>query len=192
MSSKKGAIELSMSTIVIVVIAMALLIGGIMLVQNILEGANEIVDLTDENVLQEINELFSEGKDIVVKLGSSKIAEVRADGEMAGIVFAANTVDGDGDTSDMRYTLSLDDTSKDNCLEELGEEETLSFFNKYFDQELEFDEAQNSGIAASQIIVIVPEGTILCNQLIKIDVYDGDAFVGRESFTVDIVKASLF
>lgn len=189
--SKSGAIELSMSTIVIVVLAMALLIGGIVLVRNILSGANEVVSLANENVLKEINSLFSEGSDIVVKLGSSKTAKVRADGEPAGVVFAASTIDGDGDTRDMKYILSLDSAARENCLTELGEPETKLLFDQKFEEEIKFIQS-NMGIAATQIIVQVPEGTKLCSQKVLIEVFDGENFIGQDYFIVQITKPGLF
>ena len=42
---KRGAVELSVSTIVIVVLAMSMLILGIVLVKNIFSSANDIVDM---------------------------------------------------------------------------------------------------------------------------------------------------
>ena len=192
MSSKRGAIELSMSTVVIIVLAMTLLIGGLMLVRNIVSGANQVVDLTNDNVLKEINSLFSEGDKIIVKLGNSKTANIKANGEPEGIIIASTTIDGDVvDIKDMLYTLKLDDSSLDNCLELLGEIKTLSLFNKKFETDLEFD-SSDGGMAAAQIRVAIPEGTRVCSQMIKFDVYDGGEFVGRDYFIIEVAKDSLF
>jgi hypothetical protein len=192
MNSKKGAIELSMSTVVIIVLAMTLLIGGLVLVRNIVSGANQVVDLTNDNVLKEINSLFSEGDKIIVKLGNSKTAKVKANNEPEGIVIASTTIDGDiVAIEDMAYLLKLDDSSLDNCLELLGEEKTLALFNKKFGKEIEFDSSDGS-MAAAQITVKIPEGTRVCSQMVKFDVYDGGEFVGRDYFVVEVARNSLF
>ncbi len=58
--SKKGAIELSISTIVIIVLAMSMLILGVVLVRSIFTGAKYNVDTLNKNVEAEINKLFNE------------------------------------------------------------------------------------------------------------------------------------
>jgi len=55
---KKGAIELSMTTVVIVVLSMTMLILGLVLIKTILEGAKGSVTIIDQKVKAEINKLF--------------------------------------------------------------------------------------------------------------------------------------
>jgi hypothetical protein len=56
---KKAAIELSIGTIVIVVLAMSMLILGIILVRNIFSGTTEAVDSINKGVINEINNMFT-------------------------------------------------------------------------------------------------------------------------------------
>ena len=58
--NKKAALELSISTIVVLVLGMTMLILGITLVTNILRGATGTVDLIDKNVKSQINKLFND------------------------------------------------------------------------------------------------------------------------------------
>lgn len=55
----RGAIELSMSTIVVLVLAMSMMILGIVLVKNIFSTGTDAVDLIDNNLKAQINQLFN-------------------------------------------------------------------------------------------------------------------------------------
>ncbi len=72
-NSKRGALELSVGTIVIIVLAMTMLILGLVLVRSIFTGATYNVKVMDEKVRGEINKLFVENKRIVVYLSDNKI-----------------------------------------------------------------------------------------------------------------------
>jgi len=65
---KKGAMEMSVGTIVTIVLLMAVLILGIYLVQQIFKTEQNVIDQIDRNVNTEINKLFSndENKKIIV------------------------------------------------------------------------------------------------------------------------------
>ena len=60
MKNKKAAIELSIGTVVIIVLAMTMLIMGVVLVRNIFSGATSSVDTLNDKVKGEITSLFSE------------------------------------------------------------------------------------------------------------------------------------
>jgi hypothetical protein len=83
---KSGAIELSIGTIVIIVLAMSMLILGLVLVQSIFSGATYNVEQMNNKVRDEINKLFVEDKKIVVYL-PNQIAEIEQSEEW-GIAFA--------------------------------------------------------------------------------------------------------
>ena len=55
---KKAAMEMSVGTIVTIVLLMSVLILGIFLIKNIFSSAKNAIDLTDEQLNAEINELF--------------------------------------------------------------------------------------------------------------------------------------
>ena len=186
MNSKRGAMELSMSTIVIVVLAMVLLVGGIVLVKNILGGANATVDLTNRNVLGKLNDLFSENEDVVILLGADKKIEIKADGTPGEVAFGARTIDGDGDASEMRYKLGIDKTSIGNCFEILGEEKLLSFFDKRFEEDHIFLMEESDGTVRSKISITIPKGTKKCDQTITVRVSDGADPAGQNYFTLRI------
>jgi hypothetical protein len=84
--NKKGAIELSMSTIVILVLAMSMLILGLVLVKSIFTGAKYNVDQMNDKVKDEIGKLFTEEKKAVVYLPNMK-ASIKQ-GEEWGVGYA--------------------------------------------------------------------------------------------------------
>ena len=63
---KRGAIELSIGTVVIIVLAMTMLILGLVLVRTIFSGATTSVDNINSQVQNEINKIFGEDKKLVI------------------------------------------------------------------------------------------------------------------------------
>jgi hypothetical protein len=193
MRSKRGAMELSMSTVVIVVLAMALLVGGLVLVRNILGGATESVDSINEKVLEQINGLYSENDRIVIRLGPKRVADVKADGDLFGFVAAAGTADGSSVTADnIKYKLSLDTSSSEGCVNVLGQEATEALFDDSFGVEHSFDNFDLGSIGTVLIKLTVPKGTELCSQEVHFDVFEAGANTGRRTFTVNIIRDSIF
>ena len=68
--NRKAAVELSVSTIVVIVLAMTMLILGIVLVRSIMCGAIGLTGEVNKNVRSEINKLFESTAGEVVCLGS--------------------------------------------------------------------------------------------------------------------------
>ena len=60
--TKKGAMELSIGTIVIIVLAMSMLIFGMILLRTIFEGAIGVAEMSDEQIMAEVGKLFGEDK----------------------------------------------------------------------------------------------------------------------------------
>lgn len=93
--NKKGALELSIGTIVVLVIGMSMLILGLVLVRTIFTGAKYNVDSLNENVKSEINKLFTDnGGRVLVYLNNNEV-DIKK-GSSFGIAFAVrNDVEGE-------------------------------------------------------------------------------------------------
>ena len=63
MKSKKAAMEMSVGTIVTIVLLMSVLILGIFLIQKIFVTAKGAIDMTEQQLYDQINELFSSDED---------------------------------------------------------------------------------------------------------------------------------
>ena len=191
---KKGAMELSISTIVVIVLAMSMLILGLVLVRTIFKGATESVTEIDSKVKGEIKNLFvDENTKIVLKLGSDKIFRIRADGTLSGVGFGARTTDGSTvKINEMKYKLTLD-TKSENCVSLLKLTKVTQFFKQDLDSQIQFDGFEGD-TAFAAIQISVPEGTPLCSQKVYIDVYEGGAVDPsvREFFIIDVIRKGLF
>ncbi len=123
-SNKKAAIELSIGTVVIIVLAMSMLILGLVLVRNIFGGATESVDTLNEKVRSEITSLFAaEGSKIAIRLGADKTAVVKQ-GKSLGVAFGAQASSGTASQTNLKYTLEL--------MENPNDQECRTNFRNYF------------------------------------------------------------
>ena len=109
---KKGAMELSMGTIVILVLAMSMLILGLVLVRTIFTGAKYNVDTMNTKVQNEINKLFVEDEKMVVYLANKKL-DIKS-GEDWGVAFAIkNLIPGEIGSKRFQYDVAVNMDSID-------------------------------------------------------------------------------
>jgi hypothetical protein len=78
MKSKKAAMEMSVGTIVTIVLLMSVLVLGLFLIKNIFSSAKGAVDLTDQQLRSEIEKLFSEETKVVI-YPTSRVLELKHD-----------------------------------------------------------------------------------------------------------------
>jgi len=185
---RKGAIELSMGTMVIIVISVVLLVLALAFVGRIFASATDSVDIIDDKVKAKLQNLFGEeGKSVIVMLGPDKIAKIEPNSESFGIAIGARTSDGTStDRSRLKYTLSLG--IPDDCVRRNGAATVEDFFVTPLDTQLIFDDF--SGDSTFVIVSIrIPENTAFCTQKVLIDVLDTKT--NREfggSFIIEVVK----
>jgi len=104
--NKKAAIELSIGTIVIIVLAMSMLILGLTLVRTIFKGATYNVDQLNKNVEGEINKLFNEKEGIktIIYLPNNQ-ADIKK-GTSYGVAFGIkNTAQGENFAGKFAYKI---------------------------------------------------------------------------------------
>ena len=90
--NRKGAIELSMTTVVIIVLSMTMLILGLVLVRTIFQGAQYNVQSINDKVRGEINKLFTEEAQKIVVYLPVEGAKIKQ-GESYGVVFAVKNIE---------------------------------------------------------------------------------------------------
>lgn len=109
--------ELSMSTIVILVLAMSMLILGLVLIKTIFTGAKYNVDTMNTKVQNEINKLFVEDDPMVVYLANQQLSI--KPGEDWGVAFAVkNLLENDMGLHTFEYDVAINMDSADlksNC-----------------------------------------------------------------------------
>lgn len=114
MKNKKGAIELSIGTIVIIVLAMSMLILGLVLIRSIFAGSKYNVDQLNKNVEAEINKLFNErGGKSFIYLPNNQI-DVKK-GQAFGIAFGIkNNEEGNPEAGQFKYQIKASEVQQ-NC-----------------------------------------------------------------------------
>ncbi len=85
MREKRAAMEMSVGTIVTIVLLVTVLILGIILIRSIFVSSQYNVNVLDQKIRGEIDKLFTEESDLVVYLANKK-AEVKQ-GEDYGVAF---------------------------------------------------------------------------------------------------------
>jgi len=87
MMKKRAAFEMSMGTIVTIVLSVTLLVLGIFFVQNIFQTAKGVTDLTNDQLINEVNKLFSEENKMAIYPGTRfvEIKQENTDGVGIGI-----------------------------------------------------------------------------------------------------------
>lgn len=92
MKNKHAAMEMSVGTIVTIVLLMSVLVLGIFLVQRIFTTSTSAIDQIDSQVENEINKLFaSEGKKLVIYPSSREITIKK--GDNAGFGFSIRNIE---------------------------------------------------------------------------------------------------
>ncbi len=190
-TNRDGALELSIGTIVVIVIGMSMLILGLVLVRTIFSGSTRSINDLNEQVQNEIRDLFDDDSgNLVIKLGSADTAKVKP-GERFNVAIGAQHPDGASITREsLLYKIELADDSDENCLRILGKERAEDLFVTRVNTWNEFDRYSGSN-AFALIEIDVPKGTARCTQKVNVDMRlkevqspsDGDAFVlevGRE------------
>ncbi|MEM0465272.1 MAG: hypothetical protein QXW97_01060 [Candidatus Pacearchaeota archaeon] len=113
---KKGAIELSIGTIVIIVLAMSMLILGLVVIKQIFGGALDITRMTDEQVKNQIIKMFGE-EDKLVIYPDSKHIDVKI-GKSPGGGFGIgirNLIEGESNTKFSYEVYVSDDNLRRKC-----------------------------------------------------------------------------
>lgn len=192
---KKAALELSIGTIVIIVIAMSMLILGIILVNKIFGGATDSVDTLNEKVRGEISNLFAEeGTKIAIRLGSDKTAKIKQ-GERLGIAIGAKVENPPVTSTNLKYSLEIMTNTDSGCMDEFK-----SYFKDYSFSTYEsspktgFEDLDGSN-AYSIIVFDIPKDARACEQRIRINLEDSSGSVTSPYsavFRVEILESGIF
>lgn len=178
---KKAAMELSVGTVVVIVLAMSMLILGLVLVKNIFSGAKYNINQLNDKVTDEINKLFTEDKEIVLYLAERK-AEINQ-GENFGVAFGIkNTMQGTVSQGEFEYFVKAEEADlKEACGIEAEDAESWVYPGKSGTFRL----APGStyyGLARFNI----PKGTTLCTVRYKIEVTLDEAPYTTDFFDIII------
>jgi len=163
---KKGAIELSIGTIVIIVLAMSMLILGLVLVKNIFSGAIDITDMTTEQLKSQVGELFGSDKKLVVYPDSRHIDVKQGDPSGFGIGIK-NLLE--GSTTDVKFSYEVvvsDPDLRNKC--GVSEQEAEAWINTGRAE----DNLQiaSGDFISTKVLLSIPVGSPLCTLRYRVNV----------------------
>ncbi len=176
---RKAAFEMSVATIVTIVLSVTLLVLGVVFVKSIFTSAKSVVDLTDEQLRDEVNKLFSEEHALVIYPGT-KYIEIKQDSVEAIGFGIKNLQQGAAGENTFSYQVSASDV--ENC--GISEETAESW--------IVVGKAEDDigipigGYVARKIRFQIPLGSPLCIARFKIEVETDGSIYGSDFFDVKI------
>lgn len=197
---KKAAIEFSVTTIIVIVLAVIMLIMGIVLIRNIYGVSTKSVNIIDDKMTSELQKLFTdENKNFVIYLGQDKTARIRAGTTDFGIAVGAQSINNIAiDSPDkIQYKIELvDEGSSKSCIKLLGKTKTTSMFGDPLNSWVNSTSA-NGPVSGRIITLTISEDTRTCIQLVRVTAIDRTADVAGETiafdtFKIEILKKGLF
>lgn len=166
MKNKKAAVELSIGTIVIIVLAMSMLILGIMLVRNIFTSGIDIVRMTDQELKDQVSRMFGEDKKFVM-YPSSRQVEIKI-GETGGFGFGIKNLITGTQAQDVRFSYQVvvsDDDLRRKCGRTEQEVERWIVTGRS-ESNINLPPGE---ITAGKVLIDVPEGTVPCTFRLRVN-----------------------
>jgi len=182
MRGKLGAIEMSVGTIVIIVLSMSMLILGMILIKNIFSGSSENVLQMNDKVKGEINKLFVEDKRTIVYL-PNQIAKIKQN-EDWGIAFGVKNLQrGTAEAGRFHYEVTVSDPDvRTKC--GVGERDIESWIRTGRVDDMVIAPGQSYfGI----VRFLIPEGAPLCTVRLHLDVTKDNVAYATDFFDVEVV-----
>jgi len=191
--------EMTVGTIVTIVLLMSALVLGLILTRTIFRGSTESVESLNSGVQKEINNLFGEeNKNLVISLGSQKTASVKQGTEHFGVPmgFSPNNPNAWGSNKNGCF-YNIEVVDKTNyCVGMEGgwdtvEEDILTGTNK-----IPFDEITPDGNGYALIKIDIPKDIPPCLQRFTVLVgctgtqYSDEAT--KTYFDIEVIKKGLF
>lgn len=179
MKSKKGAMEMSVGTIVTIVLLVSVLILGIFLVQKIFASSSGAIDLTDQQLRSEINKLFSEDKKLVIYPGT-KFIEIKHE-EIDGVgVGIKNLVQGVAGAQTFSYEVVATDVADCGVTKEIAESWIVTGKGE-------------SGIpipvgelSSQKVMFRIPVGAPICVARFRVNVFQEQTAYSTDAFDISI------
>ena len=166
---KRAAMELSMSTIVIVVLSMSMLILGLVLVNSLFKGAGSVVDMTQSQLTERISNIFGKEEKLAVYPTNREISA--SPGKLAGFgIGIKNLRQGKNDNTFSYEVIVSDPDIEKKC--GVSAEEALSWISTgRAEQGISIAPKE---LVAGKVILRVPEGSELCDFRYRINAMYGD------------------
>ena len=180
---KRAAMELSVGTIVVIVLAMSMLIFGLILIRNIFSGGTDAITAINQGVTNEISKMFSDPNQKVAIMPQTRRITLKQGSRGAGIALSIKNVE--NNDNDFTYTIGVDQTFD-------SETRCNGFTKEEINSWLDLDSGAISlgrGETLSQpdlISFTLPELAPLCNIPFRVQVNYARGIYTTSSFWVNI------
>jgi hypothetical protein len=183
MMEKRGAIELSIGTIVIIVLAMSMLILGLVLVKNIFTGASENILELNDNVKDKINKLIGDSDRRTVVYLSNQISRIKQN-EQWGVAYGIKNVQrGTSEAGKFDYSVKLADP---NAQQKCGTSEAE--INSWIQTGAAGTTTLNPGETYYGIVrFLIPENSPLCIARFNIEITLDGKHYATDFFDVEVL-----
>lgn len=180
MENKRAAFEMSVGTIVTIVLSVTLLVLGIFFVQQVFSSAKGVAELTDQQMRNEINKLFS-SEDKIVIYPSTRYIEIKqesTDGVGIGIKNLQQGVSGDMKFS---YVVKPEDFSNCGVTAEVAEN-WIALGKSATDLSI-----ASGDLASRKVLFNIPVGAPLCTVRYRVEVTaNGETYGSADFFDINI------
>lgn len=177
--NRKGAMEMSVGTIVTIVLLMAVLVLGLTLTRGIFKSAKGAIDLTDEQLKNEIGKAFGSEDEKIIIYPESRYLEIKQEERDAVGIGIRNLVEGSSGTDIFSYVIKVEE---DTC----GSADPLDW--------IELGKAgddipiQVGDFLSRKVSFRIPTGSPLCTIRFRVEVTNDDDTYATDYFDI-VVKA---
>lgn len=181
--NKRAAMEMSVGTIVTIVLLMAVLILGLSLIRTIFTSGKGVVDLTDQQLRSEINKLFSEEEKVVIYPGTRflEISPEETDGFGIGI---QNLLTGTSGDQRFDYEVLIDDDDLEAKCGGVSEETVIKWIvTGRTGNDIPIPVKDTS---YQQVLFTIPSGAPLCTIRFRVNIQAGGNAYASEFFNLQI------
>jgi hypothetical protein len=181
-TNKEGAMEMSVGTIVTIVLLVTVLILGVVLIKNIFSSAKSVVDLTDQQLRNEVNKLFSEGSKISI-YPSTRLVEIRQESTDGVGVGIKNLLTGASGEKTFSYIVLVSDSDiEGKCGIDAGTAEDWIVTGK----SEENIPIPSGDFSSQKVLFEIPTGSPLCTIRFRINVEADGANYATDFFDVKV------
>ncbi len=175
--NSKGAMEMSVGTLVTIVLLMAVLILGIFLIQGIFGVAKGAIDLTEQQLRDQIQKLFTEDKKVVI-YPESGFLEIKHEEKDAIGLGIKNLAESGSGTNYFSYEIT---NRGGNCDSSVNPDNWVTVGRSDEDIPLLIGE-----FYSTKVIFEIPLGTPLCTARFRADVEIDGVPYKSESFDIAV------
>ncbi len=177
--NKKAAMEMSISTFILIALGVTMLVLGLVFVRTIFSTGTSAIDQIDTAIQDEINKLFADEDKKIVIYPSSRQIELKKGDDPKGFAFSVRN--NDVESASFEYTVDASDIS--NCGSTMTETKADSFL---LGGSGSFSLGPGNSLDLPRLVKFeIPETAPPCTMIYNLEVEkSGEAYSGAQIFVV--------